>query len=197
VSVGRSGKAQFSIMNKAYPKRQLTVAPSAAKRLIWLASGVVFLAVVVLNRVKVPAPDGFDVHVFAQVNDTLNSLVSLLLLAGLITAKAGQWEIHRKVMMSALVLSVLFLVSYILHHLFAGDTPYGGQGVIRPVYYTILITHIILAAGSLPFILTTAYRALSANYAEHRSLAKRVWPVWFYVSVSGVVVYLMIRPYYG
>lgn len=183
-------------MRHPYPPAQLSTSEPVAKRLIWIVSGVVFLAVVVLNRVQVPAPEGFDVHVFAKVNATINSLVSLLLLVGLFTAKAGKWDAHRKVMMSAMVLSVLFLVSYILHHLFAGDTPFGGEGVIKPVYYVILITHIILAAVSLPFILTTAYKALSARYPDHRRLAKRVWPVWFYVSVSGVVVYLMISPYY-
>lgn len=183
-------------MRNAYPPAQLSTPEPLAKRLIWTLSGVVFLAVVVLNRVQLPAPEGFDVHVFAKVNATLNSMVSLLLLAGLFTAKAGKWDAHRKVMMSAMVLSVLFLVSYILHHLFAGDTAFGGQGWIRPVYYVILITHIILAALSLPFILLTAYRALTARYGDHRKLAKRVWPVWFYVSVTGVVVYFLISPYY-
>lgn len=183
-------------MSKSYPPALLSTPEPFAKRLIWTLSGVVFLAVVVLNRVQLPAPEGFDVHVFAKVNATLNSAVSLLLLMGLFTAKAGKWDAHRKVMMSAMVLSVLFLVSYILHHLFAGDTAFGGQGWIRPVYYVILITHIILAALSLPFILLTAYRALTARYSDHRKLAKRVWPVWFYVSVSGVVVYFLISPYY-
>lgn len=183
-------------MSKTYPPRSITVADSPAKRIIWIVSSVVFLAVVVLNRVQVPAPEGFDIHLFAKVNAVINSLVSVLLLAGLFTAKAGNWQAHRTVMLSAMVLSALFLVSYILHHLFAGDTPFGGEGAIRPVYYAILITHILLAATSLPFILLAAYRALSASYPQHRKLAKRVWPVWFYVSVSGVVVYLMISPYY-
>lgn len=183
-------------MSKVYPPRYMAMAESPAKRIIWIVSSVVFLAVVVLNRVQVPAPEGFDIHLFAKVNAFINSLVSVLLLAGLFTAKAGSWKAHRSVMFGAMVLSALFLVSYILHHLFAGDTPFGGEGSIRPVYYAILITHILLAATSLPFILLTAYRALSANYPEHRKLAKRVWPVWFYVSVSGVVVYLMISPYY-
>jgi putative membrane protein len=104
--------------------------------------------------------------------------------------------VHRKVMLSAMLLSVLFLVSYILHHLFAGETKFGGQGSIRIVYYLILFTHIVLAATSLPFILFTAFRALKADFPAHRRLARRVWPVWFYVSVTGVVVYLLISPYY-
>ena len=183
-------------MRKPYPPQTLQLADAPAKRLIWIFSAIVFTAVVVLNRVQLPAPEGLDVHVFARVNAVLNSLVSGLLLVGLFTAKAGNWDAHRKTMMSAMVLSVLFLVSYILHHLFAGDTPFGGTGTIRVVYYLILITHIILAGLSLPFILFTAYRALKAEYPQHRKLAKRVWPVWFYVSVTGVVVYFLISPYY-
>jgi putative membrane protein len=99
-------------------------------------------------------------------------------------------------MMSAMILSVLFLVSYIAHHLLSGNTTFGGTGAIRHVYFFILITHIFLAAVILPFILFTAYRGLTAEYPAHRKLARITWPIWFYVSVTGVVVYLMISPYY-
>jgi putative membrane protein len=146
--------------------------------------------------VQVPTSGTWDIHVFAKINAVINTLVSVLLLAGLFTAKAKRWAMHRSVMLAAILCSVLFLVSYILHHLFAGDTPFGGTGAVKVIYYVILVTHILLAGGSLPFILTTAYRALSAQYPAHRNLAKRVWPIWFYVSVTGVVVYLMISPYY-
>ena len=181
---------------EAHPARSLRLEARPAKRLIGTFSAIVFTAVVVLNRVQLPAPEGLDVHVFARINAVLNSLVSLLLLAGLFTAKAGRWTAHRAAMMGAMALSVLFLVSYIIHHLFAGDTSFGGTGAVKVLYYVILFTHIVLAGLSLPFILFTAYRALSAQYPEHRRLARRVWPVWFYVSVTGVVVYLMISPYY-
>jgi len=183
-------------MRAPYPKASLNTAEPKAKRVIWIFSVVVFLAVVVLNRVQAPAPDGLDVHVFARINAVLNSLVSLLLIAGLFTARAGKWTTHRAVMLAAMTLSVLFLVSYILHHLFAGDTAFGGQGAIKVLYYIILATHILLAAGSLPFILFTAYRGLTGRYPEHRKMARRVWPIWLYVSVSGVVVYMLISPYY-
>lgn len=181
---------------EVHPPRAISVPEKPAKRWIWILSSVVFLAVVVLNRVQVPAPDGVDVHVFARVNAGINSAVSLLLLVGLFTARSGKWGAHRRVMLTAMVLSICFLVSYILHHLFAGETTFGGTGAIRTVYYIILATHILLAGLSLPFILLTAYRALSAEYPHHRKLAKRVWPVWFYVSVTGVVVYFLISPYY-
>ncbi len=183
-------------MRAPYPKASLNTAEPKAKRVIWIFSVVVFLAVVVLNRVQAPAPDGLDVHVFARINAVLNSLVSLLLIAGLFTARAGKWTTHRAVMLAAMTLSVLFLVSYILHHLFAGDTAFGGQGAIKVLYYIILATHILLAAGSLPFILFTAYRGLTGRYPEHRKMARRVWPIWLYVSISGVVVYMLISPYY-
>ncbi|MBK8950739.1 MAG: DUF420 domain-containing protein [Flavobacteriales bacterium] len=181
---------------EAHPARSLRLEERPAKRLIWAFSAIVFTAVVVLNRVQVPAPEGLDVHVFARINAVLNNLVSVLLLTGLFTAKAGRWAAHRAAMMGAMALSVLFLVSYIIHHLFAGDTAFGGTGAVKVLYYVILFSHIVLAGISLPFILFTAYRALSAQYPEHRRLARRVWPVWFYVSVTGVVVYLMISPYY-
>lgn len=183
-------------MKQAYPPRALTVPEKQAKRWIWIVSSIVFLAVLVLNRVQVAAPEGLDVHVFARINAVINSTVSVLLLAGLFTAKAGNWKAHRRVMLSAMILSILFLVSYILHHLFAGETSFGGTGAMKVFYYVVLATHILLAGLSLPFILLAAYRALSAEYPQHRKLAKRVWPAWFYVSVTGVVVYLMISPYY-
>lgn len=183
-------------VREAYPTKAIDIAEKPAKRWIWILSGVVFLAVVVLERVQVPTSGSWDIHVFARINAAINSLVSVLLLVGLFTAKAGRWKMHQRVMLAAMVLSVLFLVSYILHHLFAGSTPYGGTGALKVVYYFILATHIPLAAISLPFILLTAYRGLSAQYPAHRKLAKRLWPVWFYVSVTGVIVYLLISPYY-
>lgn len=183
-------------MKEPRPKASLHVPERTAKRAIWVFSGIVFSAVLVLSRAHVPAPDGVDVHVFARINAVLNSLVSMLLIVGMVTARTGRWTMHRGAMLSALGLSVLFLVSYILHHLFAGDTRFGGEGPLKFVYYIVLVTHIVLAAGSLPFILITAYRALVGRYPEHRKMARRVWPIWLYVSMSGVVVYLLISPYY-
>jgi putative membrane protein len=167
-----------------------------ARVLILLASVIVFTAVVILGRVQVPVGGAFDVHIFAKFNAVINSIVSVLLIAGLITAKSRNFLLHKKVMLTAMILSILFLVSYICHHLFAGDTKFGGQGAIRYVYYVILISHIFLAAIILPFILFTAYRAMISEWPQHRKLAKITWPIWLYVSVTGVVVYLLISPYY-
>lgn len=164
--------------------------------LIIIVSVFIFGAIALLSRVKWEVDIGFDVHLFARINAIINSLVSGLLIIGLVTVKQGRYLLHKRIMLFALILSICFLVSYICHHLLAGDTRFGGQGFIRYVYFIILITHIFLAAIILPFILFTTYRALTGEWARHRKLAKITWPVWLYVSVTGVVVYLMISPYY-
>jgi putative membrane protein len=182
-----------------------------AKYFIYTVSFVVFAAVVFLSKYKLNVDLGFDVHVFAKANAVINSMVAVLLLAGLFSAKQKKYELHKKIMLAAISLSVLFLLSYIAHHLLAGDTKYGDlnhdgivsidekmlAGNVRMVYYFILITHIPLAAIILPFILFTAYRALTGEYDKHKKLVRITWPVWFYVAVTGVVVYLMISPYYN
>ncbi len=167
-----------------------------AKTLIWIFSVVVFTAVVLLGRFKLPADPGFDVHVFAQVNALINSAVAVLLVGALVAVKSKKHRLHRGLMLTAMILSVLFLVSYICHHLFAGETKFGAEGIAKTIYYLILFTHIPLAGLILPFILFTAYRALIGEWPAHKKLARITWPVWFYVAVTGVMVYWMISPYY-
>lgn len=167
-----------------------------ARTLIFLFSIVVFVAVAGLSRITLKLDLGFDVHLFAKANAVINSAVAILLLAALIAVKAKQYLVHKRLMLTAMVLSILFLVSYICHHLFAGETIFGGGEPLRTVYRIILFTHIPLAAIILPFILFTAYRALTGDWERHKKLARITWPIWFYVAVTGVVVYLMINPYY-
>jgi putative membrane protein len=167
-----------------------------ANILIILFSIIVFVAVVFLSRIKLELELPFDVHIFARLNAAINSAVAFLLLVGLLAVKRGRYALHKKVMMTAMLLSLLFLVSYICHHLLSDSTSFGGSGTIKYVYYFILITHILLAAIILPFILYTSYRALVAEWPQHRKLARITWPIWFYVSVTGVIVYWMISPYY-
>lgn len=167
-----------------------------ARTLIFLVSAIIFIAIVILGKVKLEVDLGFSEHVFAKINAVINTLVAFLLLMGLITAKQGRYTTHKYIMLTAITFSILFLVFYICHHLFAGETKYGGYGSIRYFYYFILGTHIILAAIILPFILFTAYRALINENEKHRKLAKITWPIWFYVAVTGPIVYLMISPYY-
>lgn len=189
----------------------LTKNDKNAKLLIYTVSLVVFAAVVFLSKYKLNVDLGFDVHVFAKTNAIINSMVAVFLLAGLFAVKQKKYGLHKKIMLTAISLSVLFLLSYIAHHLLAGDTKYGDlnhdgivsldekslAGNLRVVYYFILITHIPLAAIILPFILFTAYRALTGEYDKHKKLVRITWPVWFYVAVTGVLVYLMINPYYN
>jgi len=167
-----------------------------AKILIGVFSFVVFAAVVLLSRFKLNVDIGFNVHLFAKANAIINSVIAVLLVAALVAVKNKKYVLHKRLMMYSLVLSVLFLVSYIAHHLLAGETKFGGEGAIRVIYLIILSTHIFLAAIILPFILFTAYRALTAEFPLHKKLAKYTWPLWFYVAVTGPVVYLLISPYY-
>jgi len=168
-----------------------------ARALIIAVSIIVFAAVVVLGRVKLNVQLGFDEHLFAKINALINSAVSVLLLAGLIAVKSKRYLLHKRIMITAILLSCLFLVSYICHHLFTGETKFGGVGTIRYIYYFILGTHILLAGIILPFILFTAYRAMTGEWPKHRKLAKITWPIWLYVAVTGVIVYVMISPYYN
>ena len=167
-----------------------------ARWLIIIVSVIVFGAIALLSRVKLDVDPGFDIHLFAKLNAIINSMVAVLLVAGLIAVKQRRYLAHKRIMITALILSICFLVSYICHHLLAGDTRFGGTGSIRYFYFIILITHIFLAAIILPFILFTTYRALTGEWMRHRRLATITWPIWLYVSVTGVVVYWMISPYY-
>ena len=181
-----------------------------ARIIIFGVSAIIFAAVVLLSRFKFKIDLGFDAHVFARANAIINSLVSVLLVAGLITVKQQRYRLHKRIMLAAIILSVLFLLSYIAHHLLAGETKFGDSnhdgllseeersqaGALRIVYYFILGTHIPLAAIILPFILFTAYRALTGEYERHKKLVRITWPVWFYVTITGVIIYLWISPYY-
>jgi putative membrane protein len=182
-----------------------------ARILIFTFSAIVFAAVLLLSRVKLEVNLGFDVHWFAKVNAVINSIVSILLVIALVAVKNRKYEAHKNVMLTAMALSILFLLSYICHHLFAGETKFGdlnhdgvadaaevqAVGSLRTLYYFVLGTHIPLAGIILPFILFTAYHSLTGDYARHKKLARITWPIWFYVAITGVVVYVMISPYYG
>jgi len=188
----------------------LTKNDQKAYWLIGIFSVVVFSVVVLLGKIQLDVQPGFDVHIFATANAFINALIAVLLVAALWAVKSGKYKLHKQLMLAALVLSVVFLVSYIAHHLLAGEAKFGDSnhdgivseqelqavGATRLIYFIILITHIFLAAVILPFILFTAYRALTAEYALHKKLAKITWPLWLYVAVTGPIVYWMIHPYY-
>jgi putative membrane protein len=193
------------------PQSSLQKNDAKAKRFIWISSVVVFIAVALLTKVKLEVALPFNVHVFATFNAIVNFMVAILLIAGLITVKQKKFELHKKIMLAAIVLSVLFLVSYVSHHLLAGDTRFGDidhdgvlslnekmqAGSVRIFYYVLLGLHIPLAAIIMPFILFSAYRALIGEYDKHKKLVRITWPIWFFVAVSGVLVYYFIQPYYS
>lgn len=167
-----------------------------AKWLIISFSIIMFLVIASLGRIHVEADLGFDVHVFALANAIINSVVAIMLIAGYVAVRKKNYLLHKKLMLTAIILSILFLISYICHHIFAGDTKFGGEGVIRIFYYFILITHILLAGIILPFILFTAYRGLTGDYQKHRKIAKITWPLWLYIAITGPLIYVLISPYY-
>ena len=182
-----------------------------AKLLIGVFSVVVFVAVSFLTKFTITVELPFNKHIFALANAIINAAVAVLLVAALVAVKQKKYALHKNIMLTALFLSVLFLVSYIAHHLLAGETKFGDTdhdgivsiaeqavvGNLRAFYFILLFTHIILAATSLPFILFTAYRGLTSEFEDHKKIARRIWPIWFYVAVTGPLVYLMISPYYS
>jgi putative membrane protein len=133
-----------------------------------------------------------DVSILPAVNAVLNGTAALLLVAGWWNIRRGRIDVHRRLMLGAFTTSVLFLVSYVTYHAQAGSRPFGGSGWIRVVYFTILLTHIVLAAANLPMAIVTLARGLRRDDERHRRLARWTFPVWVYVSVTGVVIYLML-----
>lgn len=165
--------------------------------IIGVFSLIIFLAITALAKVKVELSLGFDPHVFAKLNAYINFSVSCLLPLGIYFAKTKKYVLHKRIMLSAILLSSVFLISYVLHHLLTESTAFPKDaGSIKYFYYVVLITHIILAGIILPFILFTSYRALTAEFSTHKKLARITFPIWWYVSITGVIVYWMISPYY-
>lgn len=132
------------------------------------------------------------VHDLPTVNALLNATATVLLLLGYRLIRQGQREAHRKVMLSAFGVSILFLICYVIYHAQVGSVKFQGQGILRPIYFFILITHVILAAAVPVLAVITLRRAWKGDFAKHRRIAKVTFPIWLYVSVTGVVVYLML-----
>jgi putative membrane protein len=179
-----------------YPTPVIAKNDTTVKWIIGIVSVVVFCVVAALPKIHLEVKLPFNAHIFAAVNAAINTTVSVLLVLGYVLVRKKQFEAHKKVMLTAIILSALFLVSYIAHHLFAGETMFGGSGTIRIIYRILLFSHIILATIILPIVLFTAYQSLSGDYAKHKKVARYAFPLWLYVSITGVIVYLMISPYY-
>lgn len=174
----------------------MNVNATSTKRLIIVLSIVVPVLVAILYLLPKNFSVGEEVYYLPMLNAFLNGSTSILLVAGFIAIKNGKKQIHKRIMLSALVLSVLFLLSYVTYHALTESTPFGGEGTIKIIYLVILLTHIVLAIAIVPLVLITFSRALTAKFDKHRKIARITLPLWLYVTVTGVVVYLMISPYY-
>ncbi len=133
-----------------------------------------------------------DYTILPTVNATLNAISGIFLLTGYVLIKRRHINAHRNAMLGAFASSTLFLISYLVYHAQAGSRPFTGQGVIRYVYFAILLSHIVLAAAILPMAISTLSRGLRGRYVEHKRIARKTFPAWMYVSVTGVIVYLML-----
>jgi putative membrane protein len=172
--------------------------PDQSDRSFWIFNAVLSTAAVGFLGWLLLVRDGggvnADLSFMPGVNATLNAISATLLLLGLGAIRSGRREVHKRLMVSAFVASAVFLVGYVLYHYAHGDTHYQGIGTIRIAYFAILITHVVLSIVMLPMILTTFYLAARERFATHKRLARWTLPIWLYVSLSGVVIYFMLRP---
>lgn len=175
---------------------QAPVQEQKANRIITILSLAIPLAVAILLGIRQKVDLGGWTTYLPHINAVINSITTLLLLTGLYFIWQKNVAVHKRTMLAAFTLGSLFLVSYVLYHLTNESTPFGGQGWIRPVYYFLLISHIVLSVVVVWFVLRAVYFALSGQIIRHKQTVKYAFPIWLYVSITGVVVYLMIRPYY-
>jgi putative membrane protein len=163
------------------------------QKVIIALSVILPLAVAALFSIKIP---GYDFSFLPPIYATINGLTAILLITAVIAIRNKNRKLHEGLMKTCIALSALFLVMYVLYHITSDSTHYGGEGAMRTVYFFILITHIGLSVTVVPFVLFTFSRALSGNFERHKALAKFTFPIWLYVAITGVIVYLMISPYY-
>lgn len=169
------------------------------KSWIWTLSIVIPLAVAALFGVNLRKL-GYDVEPLSflpPIYATINGLTAVILVAAVAAVKRGNRKLHERLIKLCMVCSSLFLLMYVAYHMTSDSTTYGGEGFIRYVYFFILITHIVLSVVIIPFVLFTFVRGIAGAYERHKRLARITYPMWLYVAVTGVVVYLMISPYYA
>lgn len=162
-------------------------------KLIIALSIIIPVAVAILFGIKID----LELPVFLPpIYATINAITALILILAVVQIKKGNRQGHEKLIKFAIVLSVLFLVLYVLYHMTSDSTPFGGEGAIKYIYYFILLTHILLSIAVIPFVLITYVRGITNNIEKHKKIAKITFPLWLYVAVTGVIVYVMISPYY-
>jgi putative membrane protein len=167
-------------------------------KFIIIVSIVIPVVVAILFGVKLK-DFGYDVAPLSflpPIYATINGITALVLIAAVVSIKKGKRILHERLMTTAISLSVAFLVMYVAYHMTSDSTKFGGEGTIRLVYFFILISHIILSIAIIPLVLISYVKALASKFDNHRKIAKITFPIWLYVAVTGVVVYLMISPYY-
>ena len=170
---------------------------SKLRILVWVLTVVVWLLVGAMRRPeKFPLPEGISLSFLPMVHAILNSCVAVFLVSALVMIKRKNVVAHRRFISAAMIASASFLLCYVAYHFTNEETKFGGTGVIQKVYFTLLISHIVLAAVSLPFILQTWVYGFTNQITKHRKMAKWVFPMWLYVAVTGPVCYLLLRPYY-
>ncbi|WP_226658672.1 DUF420 domain-containing protein [Pseudalkalibacillus hwajinpoensis] len=164
--------------------------------IVGLSIAVNVLVVILFFLPEYSGDVGFDITLLPLLNAVFNSFTFVFLVAALIFIKQKNIKLHKRFIFAAFTTTALFLVSYVTYHGLSESTSFGGEGLIRPIYFFILITHIILAAAIVPLALITVTRGLNMRVEKHRKIARWTMPLWLYVSITGVVVYLMISPYY-
>jgi len=163
-------------------------------RIINVISVIIPLVVAALFGVKIPGVEPF--YFLPPIYASINGLTAILLVLAVIAIKNGKKERHQKLMTTCMVLSVLFLLMYVAYHMSSDSTKYGGEGASKIIYIIILVSHIVLSVVIIPLVLRTYARAYLGQIEKHRKLAKVTFPLWLYVAVTGVIIYLMISPYY-
>lgn len=168
------------------------------KTIITIMSIAIPLVVAALFGINLPKM-GYDVQPLSflpPIYATINGITAILLFAAVNAVKKGNRALHEKLIKVAMLCSLLFLGMYVAYHMTSESTPYGGEGIMRMVYFFILITHIVLSIIIIPFVLITYMRGMLGDYQKHKKIARIAYPMWLYVAVTGVIVYLMISPYY-
>ena len=168
------------------------------KRIITILSITIPLAVAALFGINLQKL-GVDIEPLTflpPIYATINGLTAVLLVFAVIAIKKGKRKLHERLNTLAIICSVLFLVMYVVYHMTSNSTPFGGEGVTKYIYYFILITHILLSIVIIPFVLITLMRAKQGQFKQHKKIAKITFPLWLYVTITGVIVYVMISPYY-
>jgi putative membrane protein len=162
----------------------------------WIVILSIVIPVVVAALFGIRIPNVEPLSFLPPIYASINGLTALILISAFWAIKKKKISLHERLMKTAIICSILFLLMYIAYHMTSDSTAYGGEGALKYIYYFILITHIILSIIVIPFVLITYVRAITKNFEKHKKIARITWPLWLYVAISGVLVYIMISPYY-